>query len=57
MKKDKKIKDKNTTDETIKYLISIIIVLNYLLNRIEGIRDELNEIEEIALSLHEELNK
>ena len=57
MKKDKKIKDKNTTDETIKYLISRIIALNYLLNRIDGIKDELKEIEEIALSLHEELNK
>ena len=43
MKKNKKIKDKNTTDETIKDLISIIIVLNYLLNKINIIKDELNE--------------
>jgi len=56
-KKQPKRKNKNTTDETIKYLISRIIALNYLLNRIDGIRDELKEIEEIALSLHEELNK
>jgi hypothetical protein len=51
MKKDKKTKDKQT-DEKIKYLISRIIALNYLLDRIEGIRDELKEIEEIALSLY-----
>jgi hypothetical protein len=56
MKKDKKPKDKKT-DEKIKYLISRIIALNYLLDRLDGIRDELQEIEEIALQLYEELNK
>jgi len=56
-KKQPKRKNKNTTDETLKYLISRIIALNYLLNRLDGIRDELKEIEDIALSLHEELNK
>ena len=53
-KKQFKRKNKNTTDKTIKYLISRIIALNYLLNRIDDIRDELKEIEDIALSLHEE---
>jgi Mg2+ and Co2+ transporter CorA len=51
-------KEKNEkTDEEIMYLISRIIALDYLLNRIEGIKDELQEIEEIALSLYKELNK
>jgi len=53
-KKQSKRKNKNTTDETLKYLIGRIIALNYLLNRLDGIRDELKEIEDIALSLYEE---
>jgi len=60
MSKDKKIKDKKSKiskNDKIKYLISRIIALNYLLDRIDGVRDELQEIEEIALSLYKELNK
>jgi len=48
---------KKETDEMMKYLISRIIALNYLLNRLDGIREELKEIEDIALLLYREEKK
>lgn len=55
--KDKKAKNKKATDEMIKYLISRIIALNYLLDRLDSVIDELKDIEEIALKLYKEENK